>query len=62
MKMKLKFYIKVSEGNSMEVYRLKGIVHRILNNSCLDSNCLDRKFYTEEQIKEILGETVQSDN
>lgn len=53
---KLQFYIRLSETNSVEVYRLKGIVHRLLNNSCLDHHCSDRKYYTEEQIREILGE------
>lgn len=53
---KLQFYIKLAESNRVEVYRVKGIIHRLLNNSCLDNTCIKRKFYTEEQIKEILGE------
>lgn len=53
---KLQFYIDLAEGNRIEVYRLKGVIHRLLNNSCLDNGCIKRKFYTEEQIREILGE------
>ena len=53
---KLQFYIDLAEDNRIEVYRLKGVIHRLLNNSCLDSGCIKRKFYTEEQIREILGE------
>lgn len=51
---KLEIYIKLSEDNRAEVYRLKGIVHRLLNNSCLDNKCIKRIFYTEKQISEIL--------
>lgn len=53
---KLQFYIDLAEDNRIEVYRLKGVIHRLLNNSCLDTNCLNRKFYTDEQIRDILGE------
>lgn len=53
---KLQFYIDLAENNRVEVYRLKGVIHRLLNNSCLDDGCIKRKFYTEEQIREILGE------
>lgn len=55
---KLQFYIDLAENNRVEVYRLKGIIHRLLNNSCLDDGCIKRKFYTEEQIREILGEAA----
>ena len=55
---KLQFYIDLSENNRIEVYRLKGVIHRLLNNSCLDNGCIKRKFYTEEQIREILGEVA----
>ena len=55
---KLQFYIDLAEDNRIEVYRLKGVIHRLLNNSCLDSDCIKRKFYTEEQIREILGDLV----
>lgn len=51
---KLQFYIDLAENNRIEVYRLKGVIHRLLNNSCLDDECIKRKFYTEEQIKDIL--------
>ena len=53
---KLQFYIDLAEDNRIEVYRLKGVIHRLLNNSCLDNDCIKRKFYTDEQIREILGE------
>lgn len=53
---KLQFYIKLAEANRVEVYRVKGIVYRIFNNACTDNNCIKRVFYTEEQIREILGE------
>ena len=55
---KLQFYIDLAEDNRIEVYRLKGVIHRLLNNSCLDNGCIKRKFYTEEQIREILGDLV----
>lgn len=55
---KLQFYIKLSEDNRVEVYRLKGIIHRLLNNSCLDNVCTKRQFYTEGQIRDILGEVA----
>lgn len=53
---KLQFYIKLAKANKVEVYRVKGIVYRIFNNACTDNSCIKRVFYTEEQIKEILGE------
>ena len=55
---KLQFYINLAEENRLEVYRLKGIIHRLLNNSCLDNTCIKRQFYTEDQIKDILGEAI----
>lgn len=55
---KLQFYVDLAESNRIEVYRLKGVIHRLLNNSCLDDGCIKRKFYTEEQIREILGEVA----
>lgn len=55
---KLQFYIKLAEDNRVEVYRLKGIIHRLLNNSCLDNICTKRQFYTEGQIRDILGEVA----
>lgn len=58
---KLQFYIKLSEENRIEVYRLKGVIHRLLNNSCLNSKCLKREFYSEEQIREILGDILPAD-
>lgn len=55
---KLQFYIDLAKENRLEVYRLKGIIHRLLNNSCLDNTCIKRQFYTENQIKDILGEAI----
>ena len=55
---KLQFYIDLAENNRIEVYRLKGVIHRLLNNSCLDNGCIKRMFYTEEQIRDILGEVA----
>lgn len=55
---KLAFYIDLAENNRVEVYRLKGVIHRLLNNSCLDNGCIKRQFYTEDQIREILGEVA----
>jgi len=55
---KLQFYINLAEENRVEVYRLKGIIHRLLNNSCLDNTCIKRQFYTEDKIKDILGEAI----
>lgn len=55
---KLQFYIKLAEDNRVEVYRLKGIIPRLLNNSCLDNICTKRQFYTEDQIRNILGEVA----
>lgn len=57
---KLQFYIDLAENNRIEVYRLKGMIHRLLNNSCLDNGCVKRMFYTEEQIRDILGEVAPS--
>ena len=55
---KLQFYIDLAEDNRIEVYRLKGVIHRLLNNSCLVGECIKRKFYTEDQIREILGDVT----
>ena len=55
---KLQFYIDLAENNRIEVYRLKGVIHRLLNNSCLDNGCIKRMFYTEEQIRNILGDVA----
>lgn len=55
---RLQFYIDLAETNRKEVYRLKGVVYRLLNNSCLNNNCSERKFFTEEQIGSILGHVI----
>jgi len=55
---KLQFYIDLAENNRIEVYRLTGVIHRLLNNSCLDNGCIKRMFYTEEQIRDILGDVA----
>lgn len=52
----LRFYINMAEENRIEVFRVKSIIYQMINNSCLHSVCKDRKPYTEEQIREILGE------
>ena len=52
---KLQFYIDLAENNRIEVYRLKGIVYRLLNNSCLDTGCKNRASFTEDEIRDILG-------
>lgn len=52
---KLQFYIEIAEENRIEVYRLKGVIHRLLNNSCLKSSCNIREYYTDEEIRNILG-------
>ena len=57
---KLQFYIDLAENNRIEVYRLKGVIHRLLNNSCLDNGCVKRMFYTEEQIRDVLGDVAPS--
>ena len=57
---KLQFYIDLAENNRIEVYRLKGVIHRLLNNSCLHNGCVKRMIYTEEQIRDILGEVAPS--
>lgn len=51
---KLQFYIELVKENRVEMYRMKGIIHRLLNNSCLDNNCTSRSFYDENQIRDIL--------
>lgn len=47
-----------------EVYRLRQIVLKLLDTSCLDSTCIKRQYYTEEQIEDILGEinSMEGDN
>jgi len=59
---KLTFYIKLAEDNRVEVYRLKGVLYRVLNAACLSGTCQDRSFYTEEEIKNIIGETYIGEN
>ena len=53
---KLNQYIGMAEENRIEVYRLKAVIHRILNNTCVADGCAKRKFYSEEEIREILGD------
>ena len=54
---KLTFYIKLAEDNRIEVFRLKGVVHYLMNSACVNQGCTSRQFYTEAEIKSILGET-----
>ena len=58
---KLTFYIKMAEDNRVEVFRLKGTIFNILNAACLNKGCSERQFYTEEEIKNIIGETYVGD-
>ena len=58
---KLTFYIKLAEDNRVEVFRLKGTIFNILNAACLNKGCSERQFYTEEEIKNIIGETYVGD-
>lgn len=54
---KLQLYIEMTDKNNKEVYRLKSIVYKILNKSCLDSACIKRQFYTDREIADILQGT-----
>lgn len=54
---KLQLYIEMTDKNNKEVYRLKSIVYKILNKSCLDSACIKRQFYTDQEIVDILQGT-----
>lgn len=54
---KLQLYIEMTDKNNKEVYRLKSIVYKILNKSCLDSACIKRQFYTDQEIADILQGT-----
>lgn len=54
---KLQLYIEMTDKNNKEVYRLKSIVYKILNKSCLDSACIERQFYTDQEIADILQGT-----
>ena len=53
---KLQFYIKLAQSNKVELYRVKGILYKILNNSCTNNMCTQREFYSESETKEILGD------
>lgn len=55
---KLQFYIELSEQNRLEVYKLKSAVGKLLNSACLDFNCPNRKFYSEEEAAEILNTVI----
>lgn len=52
---KIDAYIEVAETNRVEVIRLKGIIHRMINKICTDGTCTSRIPYTTEEVKEILG-------
>ena len=54
---KLQLYIEMTDKNNKEVYRLKSIVYKILNKSCLNSACIKRQFYTDQEIVDILQGT-----
>jgi len=60
---KLDFYIKLAEDNRIEVYRLKGVLNRMLSESCTDSSCTKRGFYSEDKIREIInGKNLNENN
>ena len=59
---RLTYYIDLTETLSKEQYRLKSIVWKLINATCLDDACPSRKFYSDDQIKSILQETVKSNN
>lgn len=60
---KLDFYIKLAEDNRIEVYRLKGVLNRMLSESCTDSSCTKRGFYSEDKIREIVnGKNLNENN
>ena len=52
---KLNDYIRIAEDSNREIYRLKEIVVKVLDNGCLDKTCTKRVFYSEAQIKSILS-------
>ena len=57
---KLNYYIDLSEKTILQLTKVQNIVRTLLNNSCLSYSCLNRESYSEEQIKDILGKTTQS--
>lgn len=59
---RLAYYINLTEGLSRDFYRLKGLVWKLINVSCLDNVCPNRKFYSDEEIKAMLQETAKNDN
>lgn len=52
---RLQIYIAQVKRNRIEVYKLRGIVQRLLNNSCLDGACTQRKFFSDSEIEDILN-------
>lgn len=52
---RLQIYIAQVKRNRVEVYKLRGIVQRLLNNSCLDGACTQRKFLSDNEIEDILN-------
>ena len=51
---KLNSYIKISESYRLEVYRLRGMVYKLIDKACLDGTCSDRKLLTNTEVEEIL--------
>lgn len=41
---------------TIEVYRLKGVLNRMLSEGCTESSSTKRGFYSEDKIREILNE------
>lgn len=52
---RLDFYVNIAEENRVEMYRVKNVMLQLLDNVCTDKTCMNRKYYTDEEIKEILG-------
>lgn len=52
---RLDFYVNIAENNRVEMYRVKNVMLQLLDNVCTDKTCMSRKYYTEEEIRGILG-------
>lgn len=52
---RLQFYIKLTESNRLEIYRLKEVIHILLENVCIDKTCLTRKYFNREEVDLLLS-------
>lgn len=57
----IKNYIKIAENNRVEVFRVKQILHELLEKVCLEESCLKRKCYSEQQVIDILEGTSEKE-